>query len=389
MSHYPVTVCLTEGQITATTIENALDAALDPFDENTLVAPYREYEEGGPEEFWWVGSVRHDRNNHQALLAVGAEQLVRDRLADHHRPDYPLTDEMVQSAAARLQDHAAAEWAQGAEWADKLGEHPNWADVVRLYNECHHLHNAVALIDDQELDIERLHYDGETGRAYTWSQYNPRSKWDWYVIGGRWQRHFLAMPNVHRDQLVFGQPGSIGDNGRPRRDDDGALYCDGGPLGLLDFTTMRNRAAERELARYDRWMALVAKYGAPEPAERIFSLEEVGELTHDEAQRRYWDQPVIKAAQARPNALIGMFGNPPEEMFGTTREEFEERARWAAVPGYALVTTTGEWTAPGRMGWFGMSSEGPDEQAAFAIAATKYIDSLPPTAWVIQVDCHI
>jgi hypothetical protein len=64
-------------------------------------------------------------------------------------------------------------------------------------------------------------------------------------------------------------------------------------------------------------------------------------------------------------------------------------ARRAAVPGYALVTLEREWVAPGRMGWFGMSSDGPGEKTGYHIAVNAYLDALDPNAYVVLVDCHI
>lgn len=63
--------------------------------------------------------------------------------------------------------------------------------------------------------------------------------------------------------------------------------------------------------------------------------------------------------------------------------------RLNALPGYALITLDREWLAPGRMGWFGVSSDGPDEKAAFKVQANRYLDELPADAVIVQIDCHI
>lgn len=64
-------------------------------------------------------------------------------------------------------------------------------------------------------------------------------------------------------------------------------------------------------------------------------------------------------------------------------------AHLAAVPGYALITTEGEWIAPGRMGWWGMSSETADDRDQYRKQVNDYIDALPDSARLIAVDCHI
>jgi hypothetical protein len=53
------------------------------------------------------------------------------------------------------------------------------------------------------------------------------------------------------------------------------------------------------------------------------------------------------------------------------------------------VTLDGEWVAPGEMGWWGMSSDGPGEREGYRIAVNKYIDSLSPKTWLVVLDCHI
>src|SRR5690606_12779100 len=61
MSHFTVLVALGKSvDITPTDsgdrfgLEFALDQVLERFSENREVEPYREYLDGGPEDFWWV-----------------------------------------------------------------------------------------------------------------------------------------------------------------------------------------------------------------------------------------------------------------------------------------------------------------------------------------------
>ena len=377
MSHFTVSVCLPGKVVDEVGGERALADALAPFDENMSVEPYRSYEEGAPADYWWVGAVRRGAEHHRE----GTGLREHDPNALGYSSHGPVKETPEQQRAA---------FAEDAMWAERLGDNPSWADVVAAYNEKYHPHTALAVpgeVDSSEIDTERLHVDEESGRAYTWSTYNPESKWDWYSIGGRWQRHFISIPGADRDLLVFGQPGVFGDNGRPKLSDAGAMYCDGGLIELLDFAAMRDAAALEANRDYDKWLSLVDKFGHPEPWDRLCSLAELKEISWDEARSRYNGQALVKAA--RDMELVGFFGPSVEAEFGTTREEYEAIKRAAAVPGYALITTSGEWVAPGRMGWFGMSSDGPGEADAFKVQASKYLDELPHGTWVIHVDCHI
>lgn len=58
---------------------------------------------------------------------------------------------------------------------------------------------------------------------------------------------------------------------------------------------------------------------------------------------------------------------------------------------YAVITPDGEWHAPGEMGWFGCSSESPDEGRTFKDRYWKnFIEPAIKNNWHITiVDCHI
>lgn len=68
---------------------------------------------------------------------------------------------------------------------------------------------------------------------------------------------------------------------------------------------------------------------------------------------------------------------------------YAEKARAGAVPGFALVTTHGQWMAPGQMGWFGATDASDDSRAGYWKTANAYIEALPDDAWLVAVDCHI
>ena len=376
MSHFVVTVCLRDEDVQAKGLEQALTDVLHPFDENERVPYYRHYEDGGPEEYWWVSAMRQDRE--EMLKGEGI------------RPYDPNGPSWSNHGPSTVPEHTQREaQAKRAAFADRLGEHPTWELVCQLYNECYHPDTQLAIpgeVEDDEVDTERLHYDEETGRAYTWTTYNPESKWDWWVIGGRWQRRFVGQPGIQPQDLVLGRPGSFGDNGERVRDNEGRWYCDGGQLQLLDLEATRQAGVDKALERYDAWYAIVDKHGAPPIWANLVGQVEAGELDIDEARRRYNTHPAIEAAR---DEKIGGFMSSPEEDFGYSREDFIEMERANALVGYAMITLTGEWTAPGHMGWFGMSSESKGEMNAFKVAANKYIDALPSDAWIVNLDCHI
>lgn len=150
MSHSVVRVCLPKGT-DPTAVNEALSEALAPFDENKEMEPYRSYEDGSAEDYWWVGAVR--------------------RGADHHRNGTGIRpyDKSLWSSetSRRTADEQRREYAKDAQYAELLGEHPTWETVIRLYNEEFHPG------DESDDDSGRLYYEAETDRAYTMSTYNP------------------------------------------------------------------------------------------------------------------------------------------------------------------------------------------------------------------------
>src|SRR5690606_41228091 len=71
MSHFTVLVALDKSvDITPTDsgdrfgLEFALDQVLERFSENREVEPYREYLDGGPEDFWWGQATRRHRDDY-------------------------------------------------------------------------------------------------------------------------------------------------------------------------------------------------------------------------------------------------------------------------------------------------------------------------------------
>lgn len=43
--------------------------------------------------------------------------------------------------------------------------------------------------------------------------HNPRGKWDWWQLGGRWQDMLTTKPGVRADSLIYGEPGVFGSRG--------------------------------------------------------------------------------------------------------------------------------------------------------------------------------
>lgn len=234
---------------------------------------------------------------------------------------------------------------------------PTWQEVADAFN------------SSRERPSSRLHVD-EEGKGYEMSTYNPAAKWDWWAIGGRWAGYFPYKPG-HASEVTRGASAEAG-------------RCDAGPRGALDLNRLRDEKEDKARARYREWTELTA--GLPDAQSWSAFTERTGkgEITIEEARKMYHDQPVIRAWRDR-----GFSWDDPVEEFSMTEDEYAEKARLTAVPGYATLTIEGTWMAPGTMGWFGSSDEEEPSLTQYRKEVNEYIDSLPDDVWLVAVDAHI
>lgn len=372
MSHFSVLITL-PAQTPLEHLEDEIGRRMVRWDENRDVAPYRDYEEGGPEDYWFVTAMRRGAAEHRAAAPVEIRDSFMDRDGKTYRNGvgYVTRDEYIAMEKADRAERAA--------WAERLGEHPTWETVARLYNE-RYGHGKELATEGDASDSETLHYDPDTGRAYTVSTRNPEAMWDYWRIGGRWGGYFVVAQNG--PGLITSRRGW--DSPEPRG--DGKQRADGGPKRLLDFDAMRAQAEIDANAEYDKWDTACADTPHADSWAHFYGLVELGEIAIDEARHQYREQPRIKAAKA---AGLGDW-DCPVETFMSGREEYVAEMRRAAVPGYALVTLDEEWVAPGRMGWFGMSSDGAGERTGYRSAVNAYLDDkVSDDDFVVVLDCHI
>ncbi len=98
----------------------------------------------------------------------------------------------------------------------------------------------------------------------------------------------------------------------------------------------------------------------------------------EDASRR-WDEAKVKLSDTRFKDLYG--DDCDKEAF--LKEE-------GVFSTYAVITDDGEWHSPGKVGWFGASSDTPEEATKFAMSfRERFIDSLPDGTRITIVDCHI
>jgi hypothetical protein len=226
-------------------------------------------------------------------------------------------------------------------------------------------------------------YGADENGLYQMSTYNPKSKWDWYSLGGRWTGFFMVKAGVMAASAV-GLPGVLSKPAQP------------GTADLLrkrdvDFDMMRRENEIDAEKRWADWQKVLAS--VPEPERKHTGWGAVRDAHPDEidkARQIYHDQPIVKAM--RDPQYRDLFGwtEDPESFFFGRDDDYERWIRQAiegtAVP-FSVLDSEG-WHERGEMGWWGMVSNEKDRDEWNASIAQMY-DNLPDDAWLALFDLHI
>lgn len=166
------------------------------------------------------------------------------------------------------------------------------------------------------------------------STYNPNSKWDWYVVGGRWSGMLKA---VGRE---------TDENGNTIFTD---RYVNEARISDIDFSPDTEAYAEA----IREWEVLV-EGDEQKPGEDFCSFY-------------------------KPEYYLNYYG---------TKEKYAEAM--AAFTTYAVVTPNGLWHEKAQMGWFGMDNSTPEGNDDWnKNYKRRFIDKADPNWIMTIVDCHI
>lgn len=205
---------------------------------------------------------------------------------------------------------------------------------------------------------------------------NPNSKWDWYVLGGRWTGFFKSKNTnvgVVGETGVFGSPAKSG-------------YIDQGSKAMIDFEGMRLEAKEKAIKKYNKIESLMGgKITQPKYLwEDILKDENLIDIDHKRA--KYGSQPEIKKFNQNPiQDIVGFRGDIKE--FDCTAEEYGQKAFYSAISTFAVIKD-GKWYEKGEMGWWACVSNEKD-QRSWDVEFSKLIDSVKDDTLFSVYDCHI
>ena len=256
------------------------DSALAPFDENIEVKPY----------------VRRSK-----------EDCINEILELKRR--YDTNDE-----------HLNREWFE-EEWGST--DFTDHEEIFRKYKEIHNYEN----------------WNGDN----IISTYNPKSKWDWYQLGGRWGGSF----KLKEGAKVIKESDKTWATGWEEVEKG---YTDHAQFKDIDLTPN-----PEEVKKAERFWEVVVE-GQP--------LEE-GENESD--FRTFWKKDYYL-------------------------EQYENKATYVKCQTELFACAllyNGEWIEAGEMGWWGLKNSTGDSEKDYRKRFYEVIDSLDENDYLSMIDCHI
>lgn len=282
MSHYAVAV-ITDDQ-------TSVDELLAPYDENLEVAPY---------------------------IYRTKKQIIEDarkRIADLRKSmkDYADNPEKY------LKDYNVY-WLEGG--TETYVNPPKLSQYAKVKLSCEKMSDEELY---QQCTYKDEDYDNEGNELST---YNPNSKWDWYVVGGRWSNRIK------------------------KNDGSNCNSC-----YVADMAIGRNEDTYRKAIRF--WEVVVEE----KPLEECEDKSDFDAwYKKDYYKERYLSKEIYADSVSKENDF------------------------------YAIVTPDGVWHEPGSVGWFGVSNAAYEESRKFDANYFKdYIEPYSDHDHTITiVDCHI
>lgn len=263
------------------------------------------------------------------------------------------------------------------------------------------------------------------------STYNPNSKWDWFVVGGRWSGFFKLKNNLDKELKSIGFNRNEFENlvnlkatnlskfhstvdkykGYEERikllvsvynatgeaESTKSERSDSAKKGDIDFEGMRVEGREEAIKSYEMACKIfggaIPKLSLTYKQAQENTKNEKGEIDYDQAHNTYWAQSAMQDVQ---NARNRNDLTDEERSFviwsdisdyQCTKEEYGQRGYDKAVSTYAVVKD-GVWYQKGEMGWFGMSND-TSTQEEWNAELNKLIDSVDNETRFTLIDAHI
>lgn len=208
------------------------------------------------------------------------------------------------------------------------------------------------------------------GRYVEMSTYNPKSKWDWYSLGGRWDGQ---LPKKGQKEGV---------NVIQKKD--------------LDMAGAIRKAEFEANETYDTFEEVLASLNGIEPGP---SWEEILK-NHDQGEGFEYDSTKMEIARAQYHndvwrsmmrEKMNLFMSDPVDVFYYKkggRQAYVDNAKKNVIATFAVLDSDGEWWERGDMGWFGMVSDEMDREE-WLDTFNRLIENSSDDTWFLVYDVHI
>lgn len=228
----------------------------------------------------------------------------------------------------------------------------------------------------------------EDGVWKEYSTYNPKSKWDWWCIGGRWSGSLITHLKPEAKDVIseenFGESGLFNNE----------VGIDSIEKKYIDFDAIRKEKEDNARERYRKIASLFENNEIPRIEYTFNGLrEKYPDMSAEERREMYGSQPGVqvwedalnKDKNKKEERIIDFY--PNIEDYQCTEDEFAKSAGDNSFVTYALVKD-GEWYQRGRMGWFGISSD-EMEGDKWSEFVRKTLEETDDDELITIVDCHI
>lgn len=175
------------------------------------------------------------------------------------------------------------------------------------------------------------------------STYNPKSKWDWYSLGGRWK---------------------------------GTLKLKEGAKVIKESETSWTNLTEEVEEGYTDFA-------------QVKDVDFTPNLKNVEHYKRFWEINVENSPlqENEKEEDFRSFYNARyyKDTYGTVENYIDDMCN---LKTYAILNH-GEWIEPGAMGWWGINTSTKDSNAVYRQVYKDIIKNLNPEDYLAVVDCHI
>lgn len=245
----------------------------------------------------------------------------------------------------------------GDDWEDQLApfQENNMDDCPKEYFEFYVDGGYYPSKDDAEKAVgkEKCEEDGY------WC--NPNSHWDWYVIGGRFQRKFLPKDGVEYNK----GSASVFEDPDPK-------YAAQIRKGDIDFDRMKKEWMDRKINQWNQLMEILDG--------REINWKPSTEYNFDDenSRKEYWEQDGIKQIKAHENFQFGFSCHQLDDMIGCkSAEEWAAKYDWRGCYRSYGYIKDGEWI---DADW--------DKNENYDKEFDEWFESLSDDVLITVVDCH-